>query len=96
MGSVETTKISCTCQKKTEYLFPAFVVDYVLVLNLGVTLHEDGVNDAETCSSDIRLTVFVCMKGAFVGVINETFNLTRITLITSAYTLSGQTTKQDG
>ena len=31
--------------------------------------HEDGVNDAETCSSDIGL--FLCVRFVFVGVVNE-------------------------
>jgi hypothetical protein len=43
------------------------------VFNLGVAFPEDGVDDAETCRSDIRLYIYV--KGAFVGVINELFNL---------------------
>jgi hypothetical protein len=28
-------------------------------LDLGVELHEDDVNDAETCSSDVRLHLYL-------------------------------------
>jgi len=34
-----------------------------------VKFHEDGVNNAETCSSDIGL--FLCVKFVFFGVVNE-------------------------
>jgi hypothetical protein len=36
-------------------------------------LFEDGLNEAETCSSDIRLCVRECVC-EFVGVSNEQFN----------------------
>jgi len=40
-----------------------------VAVNLGEALPEDGVNDAETCSSDIR--VYLCIsKSAAVGVGN--------------------------
>jgi len=34
-------------------------------LNLGVELHKDCVNDAETCSSDTELYLYISSKGAF-------------------------------
>jgi hypothetical protein len=47
-----------------------------------VKLPRGGVNDAETCRSNMALAVFVCIKGAFVCVMNEQFNTDHVFCIT--------------
>jgi hypothetical protein len=46
------------------------------VLNFGVRLHEDGVNDTKICNGDSK-SEFLCVKFVFVGVMNEYFTQTR-------------------
>jgi hypothetical protein len=45
---------------------------FIYVLNLGAKLPEDGLSDAITWRSDE--IVFVHIKDAFIGVMNQQFN----------------------